>query len=959
MATAQLHTLMRHLKGLAADRQRTDRQLLEDFSACRDESAFTALLSRHGPMVLRVCRRVLRHEQDAEDAFQATFLVLARHTASIRKHEALASWLYGVAYRTATEVKRKAARRRNHEAKLRGRTPPAAPSPTWDDVQAVLDEEVQRLPGPFRAAFVCCVLDGQTVSVAASAQGVKECTLSWRLARARQRLRQQLARRGIELSAVLAALAVAQGAGKAAIPAALAGATIRFGLSVAAGGPAAVIPSHVAALAAGATRAMFLTKTKIAAVVLLAAVLFAAGTCVLTCQGLAAQGRGPAPAAESKQPGPGKDPGAREGAGAADMGSLTLSGQVLDPEGKPFAGAKLYLLDNAAAGKPPAVRAVTAADGHFRFAVAERDVRLNYGYADSWQAVFLVATAEGHGAAVSKVGKPGGAEERTLRVVKDDVPIRGRVIDLEGRPVAGATIRVDSLRLPVKDDLTAFLDALRVAKDGFPAENEHLTALYNPGVGGLFPEVTADRDGRFQLRGVGRERVVGLTIGGPTIETRQVRVRTRPGELIQRLAWKDFPKGDVLAYYGATFDHPGRPTQPVVGVVRDKDTGKPIPGAVVKSEALAGNYVHGRDFIRTTADKDGRYRLVGLPKGQGNVIKAAAPDGQPYLSAERSVPDGTGVETVTVDCELKRGVWVEGKVTDKGTGKPVPARVEYFVFADNPHLKGVAGLAVHQNLHTEADGTFRFIGLPGRGLVAARGDGDRHLVGVGAEKYEKEPGLGTLKTSPPCASVGYHRLVEVEVAPGADAVTCQVVLDPGRTLTGTVLGPDGQPLAGARAFGLHSYAFSSYWSREPLPTAEFTAYGLGEGRPRRLLFLHEGKKLGGTLLVRGDEKTPVQVKLEPWGAVTGRLVGVGGLPRAGADLRLDPVGDKLSNTDYASHPTRSFHADKDGKFRIEGLVPGMKYALGVVEKGVYYDALDFSVRSGETKDLGEVQVEVP
>src|SRR5579885_3017820 len=98
MATAQLHTLMRHLKGLAAGGQQPDRQLLDDFAACRDEAAFAALVSRHGAMVLRVCRRVLRHEEDAEDAFQATFLVLARNAKSIRRREALASWLYGVAY---------------------------------------------------------------------------------------------------------------------------------------------------------------------------------------------------------------------------------------------------------------------------------------------------------------------------------------------------------------------------------------------------------------------------------------------------------------------------------------------------------------------------------------------------------------------------------------------------------------------------------------------------------------------------------------------------------------------------------------------------------------------------------------------------------------------------------------------------------------------------------------------
>src|SRR5438270_2501954 len=142
MATGQLGPLLRHIHKLAASRcppASTDRQLLDDFAARRDEAAFAALVARHGPMVLRVCRRVLRHEQDAEDAFQATFLVLARHTEAIRKREALASWLYGVAYRTAMKAKRSAARRRNHEARLRDRTPPATPSPTWNDVQAVLD----------------------------------------------------------------------------------------------------------------------------------------------------------------------------------------------------------------------------------------------------------------------------------------------------------------------------------------------------------------------------------------------------------------------------------------------------------------------------------------------------------------------------------------------------------------------------------------------------------------------------------------------------------------------------------------------------------------------------------------------------------------------------------------------------------------------------------------------------
>src|SRR6516164_5689828 len=124
MATASLGVLLRHIHQLAGEppgstRSLTDRQLLDDFARRRDESAFAALVARHGALVLRVCRRVLGHEQDAEDAFQATFLVLARNTRSIRKREGLASWLHGVAYRTAMRARRGAARRRNHEAHWR------------------------------------------------------------------------------------------------------------------------------------------------------------------------------------------------------------------------------------------------------------------------------------------------------------------------------------------------------------------------------------------------------------------------------------------------------------------------------------------------------------------------------------------------------------------------------------------------------------------------------------------------------------------------------------------------------------------------------------------------------------------------------------------------------------------------------------------------------------------------
>src|SRR5262249_26221060 len=226
------------------------------FAARRDETAFASLVARHGPMVLRVCRRVRGHEHDAEDAFQAAFLVLARHVGSIRKRDALAGWLHGVAYRTAMRVKRSAARRRNHEARLQTRRTDfkSVPPPTWDDVQAILDDEIQHLPDAYRAAFVLCALEGKSVPQAATELGVKPGTASSRLMRARRRLQQRLARRGIQLAALLAAVSVADSAGRAEVPALLARQVIRYGLLTAASnGTSTAIPLHIAALAAGVT----------------------------------------------------------------------------------------------------------------------------------------------------------------------------------------------------------------------------------------------------------------------------------------------------------------------------------------------------------------------------------------------------------------------------------------------------------------------------------------------------------------------------------------------------------------------------------------------------------------------------------------------------------------------------------------------------------------------------------
>jgi RNA polymerase sigma factor (sigma-70 family) len=272
MASTELSPVLRqihHLAGLQAAAGRGDRDLLGEFVARGDESAFAALVRRHGPLVLGVCRHVLGHEQDAEDAFQATFLVLARNAAAVRKGEALASWLHGAAYRIALRAKRDAARRRAREGRVRVMPPRNRQDLGWTEVQAILDEEISGLPEKYRAPFVLCYLAGKSGPEAARELGLKEGTLWSRLAHARKHLQARLSRRGIAPGAALGAATVSSGAAGARVPAALAGCTVRAAVPYAAGrAPAAA--TRAVALAEGAARALFPARLKAVTVLLLA-----------------------------------------------------------------------------------------------------------------------------------------------------------------------------------------------------------------------------------------------------------------------------------------------------------------------------------------------------------------------------------------------------------------------------------------------------------------------------------------------------------------------------------------------------------------------------------------------------------------------------------------------------------------------------------------------------------------
>jgi RNA polymerase sigma factor (sigma-70 family) len=272
MATCQLSKLINHVHKTMLRQEAarlSDGQLLECYVRGREDAIFDAIVRRHGPMVMGICRRILRNRHDAEDAFQATFLVLVRKAASIASRQLLGNWLYGVAHNTALKARAAIARRRRREAQV-SELPEseAVPQEVWNDLLPVLDAELSRLPEKYRVCIVLCELEGKTGKQAARQLGWPEGTLSGRLSRARALLAKRLTQRGVALGGGTLAALLAENAASASVPISLVHSTVKAATLVAAGQSlaAAAVSAKVAKLTEGVLRAMLLAKLKMVTV---------------------------------------------------------------------------------------------------------------------------------------------------------------------------------------------------------------------------------------------------------------------------------------------------------------------------------------------------------------------------------------------------------------------------------------------------------------------------------------------------------------------------------------------------------------------------------------------------------------------------------------------------------------------------------------------------------------------
>ncbi len=283
MAASSSHPLLEYLRrlhgGKAADAALDDMQLLSRFLTSRDESAFTTLVQRYGAMVWGLCVRLLGQTPEAEDAFQATFLVLVRKASSLHGPESLSPWLYGVAYRTSLKLRGQRAQRAAREAPLTEQIVEDRPESIWSDLRPILDEEISRLPTKYRLPVLLCYLQGLSSEEAAQRLGCAKGTVFSRLSRARDLLRRRLVRRGVEVSAGALAAVLSENAVLRAAPSlALREITIRTSLLLVAGTTGQTLSAPLAALVEGVVRSMFLSKVKFVGIVVLALGFVGAGT---------------------------------------------------------------------------------------------------------------------------------------------------------------------------------------------------------------------------------------------------------------------------------------------------------------------------------------------------------------------------------------------------------------------------------------------------------------------------------------------------------------------------------------------------------------------------------------------------------------------------------------------------------------------------------------------------------
>ena len=595
------------------------------------------------------------------------------------------------------------------------------------------------------------------------------------------------------------------------------------------------------------------------------------------------------------------------------------------------------------------MRALTDADGRFSFDAPDMTFRnldglpaprqgllfaTHEGYAPDWM------TTWGHHPDLGRMPyTPVKQAECILRLAKNDVTIHGTLLDPDGRRLAGARVRLTALMVPSKFDLNAHLqNGSQLSTVGSTSYERNLTRPKL--LPGATVEAFTDSGGRFVLSGLGRDRLAVLEVSAPEVIVTTLTVMTRLGRDLETQLDQN---GKHHAIYGAGFILQLKPGRTVTGIVRDHDTHKGIPGMWVGPHGEAMEGFSEGEYLRTS-DKDGRFTIAGLdPSVSRSEITAVPQPGALYPIT--TVPVDEKSEVVI---EPRRGIPFRLKLTDE-QGQPPLAEVTYHVVLPNAHMPESRIIGRNGAINHAArrpDGTYESFVLPGPGAVLVRlpNTSDYRPAHVDPKAFFA-PGKTEWTAQDVISVYGNHDtlsiypewwldqheyaaivLVNPPENSGPLELTATVSRDKPRQVS--LVDPADKPVMGATSEGLTFYP----WDRElPLRAASFPITKLHPDRLRRITFVQEDRKLIGFLGTRGDGEAPYTVRMEHWGTVTGRIVDENGKAlgptkggKMGAYLDMGNWRGIVTISDATVGEHRGGETDKQGRFRFEQLVPGLR-----------------------------------
>jgi RNA polymerase sigma factor (sigma-70 family) len=946
----------------------SDRQLLERFTAVSrepaGEAAFAALVGRHGPMVLGVCRQLLGDAQHAEDSFQAVFVVLARKARAIRDPDLLGNWLYGVAIRTARCARQQINRRRRREendkmsgpgagsCELTESTAPPADEPAIEREQAeAIHGAVEGLPRAFRLPVVLCYFQGLTIDQAARSLRCPVGTLRSRLGRAREKLRVTLARRGVVVPAAALGAVLAPRSASASVPPLLCDSTTRAAIQFAAGHVATggAISSPATTLAQEVISTMFFDRLKLTAIAALLVASVATGAGWIAHSQARKEDAVREPRAIVARDAPRDDERTKVApkVASATEARMTVAGRVVDSGGKAITGAAVALVTRprspwVAASEdidPRTMLVQGRCEGDGRFQLDSPRTSSSRVFE-----AYAVAAAPGYGLGWAQLNPDADKPAAEIRLEREEV-VRARLLDVTGAPANGVELIVSGVG---RMSSNGKYDGLSIGT----STPKGLSIWPGP--------LKTDDEGRFAVRGIGHGTMVSFRVSD---------LRYARQDLYIDPAKASREKENTITL---------EPARLIEGRVLAADTGQPIGNAVVSASGLVMNE-HARGYFTAKFRADGQGRFVMNPVASDTYTVGAFPTGnEPYLIGQDELRWSKGSVKATHDIKLRRGVLIHGKVTEAGSDRPLPASSIQFI----PVRGGDKILSGWQAIVASGvDGTFQIAVPAGKGHLLVFGPTGEYVLGeIGSNMlHYAQPGGMRYRA---------HAIIPYEVEAGGAAHEVTAALEPGVTIKGRVEGPDGQTVTdGSILTTLRIEAFNPFWRGDyqvPVRDGRFELYGLDRAASTQIHVLDPEHEWGATALVSGKQAAEdLTIRLQPCGRAQARFVGPDGKPVAKHQPHFEIIvtsgpsaisRDKKEQGEFAADAALVANVDRKhywhmpvtdagGRIALNSLIPGALYRITdfstVNDKRGIEVRKDFSVKPGETLDLGDILVGKP